>query len=48
VAGILTVVPALGDVGGAVFGLGLIGWFFWLGIVLLRSDLAKTAHTESG
>lgn len=36
VAGILTVVPALGKIGGAVFGLGLIVWFVWLGIVMLR------------
>lgn len=36
VAGILTVVPAL-DVLGAVFGLGFIVWFAWVGIVMLRS-----------
>ena len=36
VAGILTVVPAL-DVLGAVFGLGFIVWFVWVGIVMLRS-----------
>ncbi len=35
VAGLLTVVPAL-EVLGAVFGLGLIAWFVWLGVVLLR------------
>ena len=34
-AGILTVVPAL-DVLGAVFGLGFIVWFAWVGIVMLR------------
>lgn len=41
VAGILTVVlqPALA----AVYGLGLIIWFVWLGIVMLRSDPGKTA-----
>lgn len=38
VAGILTVVPALGEIGGAVFGLGLIVWFVWLGIVMLRGN----------
>jgi Domain of unknown function (DUF4386) len=35
-AGILTVVPAL-NVLGAVFGLGFIVWFVWVGIVMLRS-----------
>ena len=35
-AGILTVVPAL-DVLAAVFGLGFIVWFVWVGIVMLRS-----------
>lgn len=36
-AGIATIVPALGEIGGAVFGLGQIVWFAWLGIVMLRS-----------
>ncbi len=35
-AGILTIVPAFGEIGGAVFGLGQIVWFAWLGIVMLR------------
>ena len=35
VAGILTVVPAL-EVLGAVFGLGFIVWFTWVGIFMLR------------
>lgn len=34
-AGLVTVVPGLGDVG-MVFGLGLIVWFLWLGAVLVR------------
>ena len=37
VAGLLTVVPALAALG-PVFGLGLIVWFVWLGIVMLRSS----------
>ena len=38
VAGLLTVVPALAELGlGYVFGLGSIVWFVWLGIVMLRS-----------
>lgn len=39
-AGVLTTVPALGDAA-AVFGLGQIAWFLWLGAALLRST--KTA-----
>lgn len=38
VAGLLTVVPALGELGGAIFGLGSIAWFVWLGIVMLRES----------
>lgn len=34
-AGLLTIVPAL-DVLGAVFGLGFIVWFVWVGVVMLR------------
>lgn len=34
-AGILTVVPALAELG-TVFGLGQIAWFAWLGIVMIR------------
>ncbi|MBX3314076.1 MAG: DUF4386 family protein [Actinobacteria bacterium] len=37
VAGVATVVPGLGDLG-MVFGLGLIVWFTWLGVVLLRDE----------
>ncbi len=35
-AGTTTIVPALGEIGGMVFGLGQIVWFIWLGIALLR------------
>ncbi len=41
VAGIVTVLPALEDVG-AVFGLGLIVWFVWVGFVLLRTGEPST------
>lgn len=34
-AGLVTVIPGLTDVG-IVFGLGLIVWFVWLGVVLVR------------
>ena len=41
-AGIVTVIPALGEIGGLVFGLSQIVWFTWLGITLLRQP-HKTA-----
>lgn len=34
-AGLVTVIPGLSDVG-IVFGLGLIVWFVWVGLVLVR------------
>jgi hypothetical protein len=37
VAGILTVVPPL-EPAAFLFGVGLIVWWVWLGIVMLRSD----------
>ena len=43
VAGILSAVPALGELGGAIFGLGQIVWFIWLGIVMLRSSPSAAA-----
>jgi len=45
VAGILSVV--LASLGlAAVYGLGLIIWFIWMGIVLLRSNPGKTVTNE--
>ena len=44
VAGLVTVVPALETVG-AVFGLGLIVWFTWVGIVLLQTP--TESHQDS-
>lgn len=40
VAGLLTVVPALGELG-SVFGLGSILWFNALGVVMLRDGMVK-------
>ncbi len=40
VAGLFTIMPAAADLGGAVFGLGFIVWFFWIGVVLLRHRTA--------
>jgi hypothetical protein len=45
-AGLLTVVPTLGELG-VVFGLGSIVWFIGLGIVLLRGR-STTAIEQSG
>ncbi len=36
-AGLITVIPALEAVG-AVFGIGLIIWFAWVGVVLLKEE----------
>lgn len=36
-AGIVTLVPSLTDVG-AIFGLGIIAWYIWAGVVLVRSN----------
>jgi hypothetical protein len=35
-AGIITLVPPLADIG-AIFGLGIIAWYVWAGVVLLRN-----------
>ena len=39
-AGLVTVIPGLTDVG-IIFGLGLIVWFIWLGVVLVRDGGAR-------
>jgi hypothetical protein len=41
VAGLLTIVPALEDVG-IGFGLGLIVWLGWVGAILLRDSSIKS------
>jgi hypothetical protein len=42
-AGILTAFPAVEPVGIAIFGLGGIVWFIWLGIVMLRGSPSAAA-----
>jgi hypothetical protein len=42
VAALVTIVPAL-EVVGAVFGLGLIVWFIWLGMIMLRNNTSVPA-----
>jgi len=44
VAGLVTVVPALGEIGGMVFGLTQIVWFAWLGIAMLRPATDEAAE----
>jgi hypothetical protein len=47
VAGILSALPGLGEVG-LIFGLVQIGWFLWLGIVMLRAGTnAATIKPEA-
>jgi hypothetical protein len=36
-AGILSAIPALGEIGGGIFGLTQIVWFVALGVLLLRA-----------
>jgi hypothetical protein len=43
VAGIISIVPALGELFIYIFALGQIVWFIWLGIVLLRSNPSRAA-----
>lgn len=42
VAGIITILPALGEIGAMIFGLGQIVWFVWLGIVMLSTKPKET------
>jgi hypothetical protein len=46
VAGLVTIVPSLEAVG-AVFGIGLIVWFLWLGTVMLRGAPAPSEQGET-
>jgi hypothetical protein len=41
-AGILSAIPALGEVGGGIFGLTQIVWFVGLGILLVRNSRRET------
>lgn len=46
VAGILTVFPPL-EPASFLYGLGLIVWFVWLGIVMLRTGPRRTSRTPA-
>lgn len=41
--GLVTVLPPLGDVAGAVFGLSAIAWFIGVGVTLMRRGGAAAA-----
>jgi hypothetical protein len=44
VAGILSAIPALGELGlQIIFALGQIPWFVWLGIIMLRRNPGSAA-----
>jgi hypothetical protein len=45
-AGVLTTIPMLSDLG-AIFGLGTIIWFTWLGVVMLRGG-SRTSQSLHG
>lgn len=45
--GLLTVLPPLGDVAGAIFGLGAIAWFIAVGLALLRKRDSVTTHVTA-
>ena len=42
-AGILSAIPALGEIGGGIFGLTQIVWFVGLGILLLHASRREAA-----
>ena len=45
-AGLVTIIPALKEAG-AIFGLGSILWFVWVGVVMLRKWGKETLKTEN-
>jgi hypothetical protein len=47
VAGIITVVPLL-EPAVFLYGVGLIGWFVWLGIVMLRTSPGRESRQVAG
>ncbi|SDM62353.1 protein of unknown function [Halogranum gelatinilyticum] len=47
-AGILSAVPAFGEIGGGIFGLTQIVWFVALGILLLRASRRKASAPLHG
>lgn len=46
-AGILSIIPGLGEMGGMIFGLGQIVWFLWLGAMMLRTGSTEALQNQS-
>jgi hypothetical protein len=44
-AGVLTIIPAL-EIFGALFGLGSIAWFVWVGLMMLKTNRAPERRTR--
>lgn len=42
-AGLISVVPVLGELRGLIFGLGQLPWLIWLGIIMLRGKTSVPA-----
>jgi hypothetical protein len=42
-AGVASAIPAFGEIGGMIFGLGQLVWFAWLGVTMLRSSAPAAA-----
>jgi len=43
VAGLATVIPGLSEIGGAIFGLGFIVWFVWIGGIVMLIGAPRVA-----
>jgi hypothetical protein len=46
-AGIISIVPVITEIAVTIFGLSMIVWFAWLGIVLLRSRLSMADQSDA-
>lgn len=46
-AGLVTILPPLGEVAGALFGLGAIAWFIAVGVALLRKGPCRVGQEVS-
>lgn len=47
VAGVISVIPALSEIGASIFGLAQIVWFAWLGIAMLRQSQSTSQEIVS-
>lgn len=44
IAGVVSVIPALSEISGSIFGLTQIVWFAWLGVAMLREGAVVSAE----